>query len=255
MLHKPTLLLVRPELRQSDDRQTCERAGWQALPFAPIRLVRDDVACCRLPAQLQDAAAVFWVSPSAVEIAAPYLNDPIRQNLPHIAVGRATAAALKSAGCLHIHHHATGNDSLTALTLPIWQTLLQDAKVWLVRGQDGREELSQALRQRGLQVHYAAIYQRQIQTLNWQDFMNHSVQAAWVTSSEMAQQLFIQAPQACTQKLKSLLYFTHHARIVATLRQCGATHVHLFPHLSAALTGAASFFQLDDAQANTESKP
>ena len=66
-------------------------------------------------------------------------------------------------------------------------------------------------------------------------FQAAQAQAAWVTSSQLAQELFTQCPQAFRQNLKSLLYFTQHTRIAQTLTALGASHVHTVARLSDAL--------------------
>ena len=236
----PTLLLVRPTQRQAADIALCQHAGWQAVPFAPIELRPNQAACTALPQQIAQAQAMFWVSPSAVEIAQPFLQgDLIWRKQTHIAVGQATAHALQSAGCLHVHTSHNGNDSEAALQLPIWQTLTPRATILIVRGQNGREHLAEQLRLRNFVVQYAPIYQRIVQTLNWTLLDTQKVQAAWVTSSQMAQALFSQAPPSYTQMLQSLLYFTHHTRIADALAQNGATQIRVCSHLSQALQQAA----------------
>ena len=229
----PTLLLVRPENRQSEDRRIAERAGWNVLPFAPVRLAADPTLPEQLAACLPDAAAVFWVSPTAVEMAAPHVRTHTR--IVHIAVGQATARALERAGCFPVHAPAQQNDSEAVLTLPVWQRLPPHAGIVIIRGQGGREHLAQALRQRGFVVQYAECYQRIPQSLNWQTFQAAAPRAAWITSSELAQELFTQCPQAFRQNLKSLLYFTQHPRIAQTLTALGANHVHTVAQLSDAL--------------------
>ena len=226
----PTLLLVRPENRQSEDRRIAERAGWNVLPFAPVRLAADPTLPEQLAACLADAAAVFWVSPTAVEIAAPHLRTHTR--IAHIAVGQATARALERAGCFPVHAPAQQN-------LPVWQQLPPHSGIVIIRGQSGREYLAEQLRLRGFRVHAVAAYQSLALPLDWLAFMQQNVQAAWVTSSEMARVLFTQAPSACRQKLKSLLYLTHHERIARTLQQYGAAKVSVYPNLAAALHGNA----------------
>ena len=234
----PTLLLVRPENRQAEDRRIAERAGWDVLPFAPVRLAADPTPPEHLAACLPDAAAVFWVSPTAVEMAAPHLRTHTGI-VVHIAVGQATARALERAGCFPVHAPAQQNDSEAVLTLPVWQQLPPHAGIVIIRGQSGREYLAEQLRLRGFRVHAAAAYQSLALPLDWPAFMRQNVQAAWVTSSEMARALFTQAPSACTQKLKSLLYLTHHERIARTLQQYGAAKVSVYPNLAAALHGNA----------------
>ena len=150
----PTLLLVRPENRQAEDRRIAERAGWNVLPFAPVRLAADPTLPEQLAACLPDAAAVFWVSPTAVEMAAPHIRTHAR--IVHIAVGQATARALERAGCLPVHAPERQNDSEAVLTLPLWQQLPPHAGIVIIRGQSGREYLAEHLRLRGFRVHTAA---------------------------------------------------------------------------------------------------
>ena len=180
---------------------------------------------------------MFWVSPTAVEMAAPHLRT--HTGIVHIAVGQATARALERAGCFPVHAPAQQNDSEAVLTLPVWQQLPPHSGIVIIRGQNGREYLAEQLRLRGFRVHAAAAYRSLALPLDWPAFMRQNVQAAWVTSSEMAHALFTQAPSACTQKLKSLLYLTHHERIARTLQQYGAAKVSVYPNLAAALHGNA----------------
>ena len=195
----PTILLIRPENRLAPDIAACAAAGWQAIPFSPIRIAPIPDTLFRLPQTI------------------------------------APAQALRQQGFANIHTPQHGNDSEAALALPIWHTLPQGGTIVIIRGQGGREHLAQTLRQRGFAVQYAECYQRIPQPLNWQTFQAAQAQAAWVTSSQLAQELFTQCPQAFRQNLKSLLYFTQHTRIAQTLTALGASHVHTVARLSDAL--------------------
>ena len=195
----PTILLIRPENRLAPDIAICAAAGWQAIPFSPIRIAPLAETLFRLP-----------------QIITP-------------------AQALRQQGFINIHAPAHGNDSEAALALPIWHTLPQGSTIAIIRGQGGREHLAQTLRQRGFAVQYAECYQRISQPLNWHTFQAAQPQAAWITTAQLAQELFTQCPQAFRQNLKSLLYFTQHTRIAQTLTALGATHVHTIAHLSDAL--------------------
>ena len=250
----PTILLIRPENRLAADIAICAAAGWQAIPFSPIRIAPIAETLFRLPQIIAPAQALFWVSPTAVEIAAPHIGSlkmskanfgeakmsatnfsEAKTPIPHIAVGSQTAQALRQQGFTHIHAPPHGNDSEAVLTLPIWHTLPKGSRIVIIRGQGGREQLAQTLRQRGFAVQYAECYQRISQPLNWAQFQAAQPQAAWITTAQLAQELFTQCPQAFRQNLKSLLYFTQHTRIAQTLTALGAQHVHSVAHLSDAL--------------------
>ena len=226
----PTILLARPEARMAADMQECAAAGWRALPFSPIRIEADAAALQTLPVRFAAADAVFWVSPSAVETAAPLLD--FSDGLPlNITVGQGSARAL-AAYCPHqISSPANGNDSEAVLQLPVWQSLPQGAKVLVIRGHGGREFLIQALQQQGFEIDVAEVYFRRPEILDWALFARERPQAVYVTSSEIARELFTQVPPELAQCLKTLLYFTHHERIAAALRAAGAENIRLVARL------------------------
>lgn len=231
---KPAILLIRPTNRLAQDYALCEAAGWQPIPFSPMAICPEAVALARFPAQYQQADAVFWVSPSAVEMAQTVWTFPQQDNTPNIAVGKATAKALQQAHCPRIICPEQGNDSEAVAQLAIWQTLPPNAQIVLVRGQGGREWLANHLRERSFRVSCAEIYRRQTLALDWTLWQTAAIQAAWVTSRELVHSLFQQAPANMVQTLQSLLYFTHHPRIAEALYQAGVQRVEIITALDAA---------------------
>lgn len=271
---QPTLLLVRPEMRQAADMEVCRRLGWNVLPFAPLKIERLPEQASLWLQQMQRAEVVFWVSPTAVDVAATMLAECSGSlNMPntlfrqpentiysadvaaqpssgslkefgqlHIAVGKATATRLREYGVQNVVCHASGNDSEAVLSLPVWNRLPEHARVLIVRGKGGREWLAQQLVLRGFVVEKAEIYQRVPCALDWTTFTAAQPRAAWVTSSELAHELFRQTPPTIAQKVQSLLYFAHHARVCTTLRDLGAQNVFEAENLFAALNQLNSPF-------------
>lgn len=236
----PALLIVRPENRLSDDIAACRAAGWLPLPLPLIRIEADADALANLPARIAGADAVFWVSPTAVETAAG--RFPAQKGPRHIAVGSGTAAALTRAGITDIVVPPQGNDSEAVLALPLWRQLPPQAKILLVRGSGGRNWLHQQLTAQGFQVACADIYHRRPAALPWPFSANRMPDAVWITSAELVGLLFDQAPPNLAQALKTLLYFAHHPRIAAALRQHGAQRIQLLAspsELSAALAAVS----------------
>jgi len=70
----PVMLIVRPSARAGDDVRTCSQAGWRARVLSPVEIEPDEAALRGLKEQFSRADAVFWVSPTAVETAAPYVD-------------------------------------------------------------------------------------------------------------------------------------------------------------------------------------
>lgn len=233
-----TILIVRPAQRAAADAETCRQAGWDALPFCPLEIVPDETALARLAERYAAADAVFWVSPTAVETAraAVDFSDGVK---PQAAVGAATAKALQAAGVSKIHCPDDGHDSEAVLRLPFWHDLKLGSRVLLVRGHGGRDALSEGLAALGLKPEYAEIYFRRPHTLDWRVLNGRDVRAAYVTSAELVQALFAQAPQEYAQFLRNLLYFTHHPRIAEALRRAGAERVEIVRRLDGAALALA----------------
>ena len=230
----PKLLIVRPESRARQDMETCRLAGWEAQLFSPMEIVPDSGELSKLNKRIEAADAVFWVSPSAVETAARYVDfsDGLK---PHIAVGRAGAQALRDCGAAQVFSPPNGNDSEAVSALPLWQDLPQGAEVLIVRGMGGRNFLGEHLAERGFSVGYAEVYARQPLTVDWQHFHPETIDAAYIASSEAVRALFAQIPPQFSRFFKSLLYFTHHERIAKTLKAAGAQHIQVAATLEAAL--------------------
>lgn len=230
-----TLLIVRPAARAAADAAVCAQHGWTGVPFSPLRIEPLPFSGS-LKQGFDQADAVFWVSPTAVETAAAAgvfepcsktLSGSLNTGKPctHAAVGAATARALHEAGAHPVLCHPNGNDSEAAFTLPLWRGLPQGALVLIAGGEGGRNWLAQGLRGLGLRVEAADLYRRVPQDLDWTVFQAARPAAAWVTSVQLAEALFAQAPANMAQALQSLLYFAHHERIRAALSAAGAKYV------------------------------
>ena len=231
----PTLLIIRPSNRPQQDIQTCHAAGWQAQVLSPIEIEADRSALNKLPEQFKQADVVFWVSPTAIETAAPHLNfsDGPRA---HITVGQTSQHTLAQFSPYPVFSPEDGNDSEAVLRMPIWKNLPPNARVLIIRGHGGRDFLADKLTELGFQIDIAEIYFRRPHAIDWQNFKTEDIAAAYVTSSELAREFFHQIPPQFSRFFKSLLYFTHHPRIADALRIVGAKHVETVTSLSAALS-------------------
>ena len=118
--------------------RTCSQAGWRARVLSPVEIELDEAALRGLKEQFSRADAVFWVSPTAVETAAPYVDfsDDLKVQ---VAVGQASGRALQRCGAKNVSVPQEGNDSEAVLRLPVWDTLPQGARILIVRGRGGRD--------------------------------------------------------------------------------------------------------------------
>ena len=231
----PTLLIIRPSNRPQQDIQTCYAAGWQTQVLSPIEIEADRSALKKLPEQFKQADVVFWVSPTAIETAAPHLNfsDGPRA---HITVGQTSQHTLAQFSPYPVFSPEDGNDSEAVLRMPIWKNLPPNARVLIIRGHGGRDFLADKLTELGFQIDIAEIYFRRPHAIDWQNFKTEDIAAAYVTSGELAREFFHQIPPQFSRFFESLLYFTHHPRIADALRIVGAKHVETVTSLSAVLS-------------------
>ena len=231
----PTLLIIRPSNRPQQDIQTCHAAGWQAQVLSPIEIEADLSALNKLPEQFKQADVVFWVSPTAIETAAPHLNFSDGPKA-HITVGQTSQHTLAQFSPYPVFSPEDGNDSEAVLRMPIWKNLPPNARVLIIRGHGGRDFLADKLTELGFQIDIAEIYFRRPHAIDWQNFKTEDIAAAYVTSGELAREFFHQIPPQFSRFFESLLYFTHHPRIADALRIVGAKHVETVTSLSAALS-------------------
>ena len=231
----PTLLIIRPSNRPQQDIQTCHAAGWQAQVLSPIEIEADRSVLNKLPEQFKQADVVFWVSPTAIETAAPHLNFSDGPKV-HITVGQTSQHTLTQFSPYPVFSPEDGNDSEAVLRMPIWKNLPPNARVLIIRGHGGRNFLADKLTELGFQIDIAEIYFRRPHAIDWQHFKTEDIAAAYVTSGELAREFFHQIPPQFSRFFESLLYFTHHPRIADALRIVGAKHVETVTSLSAALS-------------------
>lgn len=231
----PTMLIVRPSARVAEDVETCLNAGWRAEVLSPVEIEADAAGLELLSEQYARADAVFWVSPTAIETAVPYLNlsDGIKI---HIAVGQGSRRALERCLGRTVIAPDDGNDSEAVLRLPVWNSLPEGARVLFVRGHGGRDFLMNALQEKGFRTEVAEVYFRRHKPLNFQNFQAENITAAYITSTELVQSLFAQVPPQFSRFFKSLLYFTHHPRIAEALKCEGVQSVETVPSLEYVLS-------------------
>lgn len=225
------VLVARPERQAAQLMRLLAAAGYVPIWASPIAIVAQPAALAALPAQMAAADVVFFVSPSAVEVAVAEVS--LAAFSPQwVAVGQATATALRAAGLDSVWAPTLGHDSEAVLALPLWAELAQrrlPAKILIVRGEGGRPWLAAALRQAGHQVTFAEVYQRQVQAIDWHRVKvqkgHAQLAAVCVTSSEIGTGLWAQVPDSLQQAFKNLLYLTPHERIGQTLQTLGANRV------------------------------
>jgi len=157
------ILIARPRRQAQALAERIRAAGGEALvfpaleiePFAPDERARGALA------GLGAAHLAVFVSVSAVEhgLALVRAAGGWPAALGAVAVGSATASALRAQGIERVLVPAHGGDSEALLALPELQNV-SGQRIVIFRGVGGRELLANTLRSRGARVAYVECYRR-----------------------------------------------------------------------------------------------
>ncbi len=140
-----------------------EQQGWKAIRFPTIEILR--VKNPIISEQLNSLSQQHWlifISRNAVNFALDANSGKIDdfKKCSIAAVGKATAAALQSAG-LTVDLLPENDFNSEGLLATAEMNRVAGKKCLIIRGQGGRETLAQALKERGAQVEYMEVYSRE----------------------------------------------------------------------------------------------
>lgn len=156
-----SVLVTRPAEQAEAFCRMIEHAGGRALRFPLVNIVareRNDIVKTQL-AWLADSDIAIFISANAVEYALRAI-ERLPPQLKIAAVGNATAARLRTRGIAVDIVPASGFNSEALLDCAELQQV-SGKRIAIVRGVGGRELLATTLRQRGAEVRYIEVYQRQ----------------------------------------------------------------------------------------------
>lgn len=230
-LTNKTIAIARPAGQAEPLARLLEAEGAEALrfPILAIAPLADDHALRACADRLGDYDIAFFVSPNAVEHAmAAFSQRPWPQQLRVATVGPGSAQALRERGFCDVIVPSQRFDTEAVLALPEFSaTAIRGRRVLILRGQHGRELLSETLRARGAHVDAIACYQRSGAALDAQPLVQRlhagRLHGLVVTSSE-ALQCLQQVPGGA-QLLAGCRLFVSHARIADTAASLGATRI------------------------------
>ncbi|MCI0654525.1 MAG: uroporphyrinogen-III synthase [Methylococcaceae bacterium] len=157
------ILVTRPERQAQNFCNLIEANGGQALRFPTLEIQALNPSG-GVFANLEILKQFDWlvfISANAVYFALKACDNGlfIPAHLKVAAIGQATAAALERSGIAVDLAPRDQFSSEAFLALPGMQSVTGQ-RFLIVRGQGGRENLADTLRQRGAQVVYAEVYQR-----------------------------------------------------------------------------------------------
>lgn len=191
------VMVTRPAHQAQHLVELIEGAGGQPFvyPLLAINPAEQTTSLQKILQQIDRYEILIFVSPNAVEFGLPLLDEyggiPAQAQLA--CVGDGTRRHLQQK--LHRRpdicpSHQFNSEGL--LAMPALQDV-QDMSILILRGQQGRELLAETLRERGAQVDYAEVYQRQIPDLDNKPLrdalQSHAIDIISITSGEALENL------------------------------------------------------------------
>lgn len=190
-----SVLVTRPERQSESLCELIQAAHGRPIRFPAIEILGPaDKHAAR--AELRGASradVLIFVSANAANYAFPLLPEQLPLDIDIAAVGGATARALTGNG-LEPTLVPQRMDSEGLLALPALQDVAGKS-IYILRGNGGREFLSQTLRERGAQVHQVEVYRRELPqrraaAANLVRGWEHLVQVVVATSNAIVDNLY-----------------------------------------------------------------
>lgn len=195
------VLVTRPEpaAARLADAFAAEGAVVHRVPALAIAPVEDTRSAERLRDRLADVPVIVFTSVNAVEGFFGRVPGAVPDRLPAavLAVGRATAEALRARGVAGVHTPSGRFDSEGLLSCPQLRARQVGGRiVAVVKGEGGRDLLGKELARRGAEVVEANVYRRRApdRLAAMLEAVRGSVDIVTVTSAEALENLAGAAP-------------------------------------------------------------
>jgi len=200
VLNGARVLVTRPIHQAENLTRLIEQAGGKAISFPTLAIAGlENVEEIKATLQRLDTYRwVIFISSNAVNFAlrANGGKIPASKSVVFAAVGRSTAQALANAGLTVGLVPEQDFNSEALLAMPEMRHI-SGQTVLIVRGQGGREELANTLRERGAKVDYLSVYKRIIPHVNnasdFRCLLENGLDVLTITSGEALQNLVIMA--------------------------------------------------------------
>ena len=226
------MLVTRPAHQSEALCELIERAHGRPVRFPALEILgpADKHAARAALAAASSADLLIFVSANAVQYAFPLLPDQLRPEVDIAAVGTATARALVAHG-LDPTLLPERMDSEGLLALPALQAVA-GKRIFILRGDGGRELLYDTLRERGAQVQRIEVYRRRMPqrqaaaaklAANWTQL----VQAVTATSNAVLDNLFTLLGDTGAELVRNtpLVVVSQRMAEYAVERGCGIVYV------------------------------
>ena len=226
------VLITRPAQQAEQLCRLITEQGDIAIRFPTVAVVAtDNIAIIQKRLQQLDAIdCLIFVSSNAVNFALKANNGKIikPKTTRLVAIGKATAFALQQAGLIVDVIPDVPYNSEALLAMPEMQAV-NEQRIVIVRGLDGRETLATELRNRGAEVEYLTVYQRLIPNIDNSELIallkNKQLNIITATSGEIVQNLLQMVAKSHHQQLFDLPLIVVSDRIKQLAAELGFKHI------------------------------
>ena len=225
------VLVTRPESAAGRlaDALAAEGADAVCVPAMEIAPVGDTRSAARLRDRLADVSVSVFTSVNAVDGFFRLMASGASDRLPPVvlAVGRATAEALRVRGVAGVRTPSGGFDSEGLLACPELDSgQVAGRIVAIVKGEGGRDLLARELDRRGAGVIEAIVYRRRVpeRLADMLDDVRGTIDVVTATSAETLRNLLEAAPWTRSW-LSGVIVVVASARVADVARACDLTRV------------------------------
>lgn len=239
-LHGAHVLVTRPAHQAEKLCQLIQQQGGTAIRFPTLEIVglvnssvnsSDKIASATYPIKpLSDYQWLIFTSTNAVNFALKANGGKIGgfKSTSIASIGKATANTLQAAGLEVDLLPTAGFDSEAMLAMPE-MLVVHGANILIIKGQGGREELANVLRQRGAYVDYWEVYKRVIPDVDCSELMklidHDKLDVIIITSSESLQNLVDMLDKKYNKKLVTTPLVVVSQRIERFAAEIGFTRI------------------------------
>ncbi len=219
------VVVTRPTKRAGALCKLIEQHQGKAICFASLEILdpEETTHIKTVLSRLETFDIAIFVSRNAVEKAAKLLDGPPAGNLVLVAVGHATAHAIKQQWQRPVICPSDGANSEALLRTKTLQSV-NNSKIIIFRGQGGRELLGETLQKRGASVDYAEVYRRACPAHDLAALQSSGAELITATSNESLQNLFNMATNEQAQWLRTRQLIVISQRTAALAHKLGFQH-------------------------------
>jgi uroporphyrinogen-III synthase len=226
------VLVTRPAHQSTNLCQRLGGQGFQAIRFPTIEIqaIADQPFVRRKLQRSGEYDYLFFVSANAVLRADKLIDQPWSQSdVTVVAIGPQTAATLNSISLTPSIVADKPFDSERLLRqLP---ELLTGKRALIIKGEGGRDLLSEQLRQRGMRVDHADVYKRGLPK-NSSDISNQPLHYITITSQLALENLFLLLQPWLNELKQQSIFVVFSQRIAERAKALGCQQVLISPEAS-----------------------